>query len=220
MVTRKERREATRQRIVDAAIEAFSELGFEGASTRNIASRANANQGLVTYYFKSKEALWRAAVDHLFQKRDTQLRDGPVRLTGAPPRERAREAIRQYVRFAAANPDLAGLMLSEGKAASDRLSWLVETHLGQLYRDLAKMQPLRDRAEILPHAYYALAGAAALIFALAPECRQLTGLDPRTREAIDTHADFVADLFIPPDESEATTVSRTGSAAKPTVTAS
>lgn len=203
MVTRKEQREATRQRIVDAAIEAFSELGFEGASTRNIAGRAGTNQGLVTYYFKSKESLWRAATDHLFKNLDHQLRDSLVRLNGAPPRERAREVIRQYVRFVAANPDLAGLMLSEGKAASGRLSWLIEEHLVDFYRNMAKMQPLRDKAAILPHAYYALAGAASLIFSLAPECRQLTGLDPTTQAAIDTHADYVANLFIPPDGTEA-----------------
>ncbi len=202
MVTRAEQREATRQRIVDAAIEAFSELGFEGASTRNIANRANANQGLVTYYFKSKDALWRAATDHLFKKLDGQLRDGLIRLNGALPHERAREAIRQYVRFVAANPNLAGLMLSEGKAASERLSWLIEEHLAGFYQNMARMQPLRDKAEILPHAYYALAGAASLIFSLAPECRQLTGLDPTTEEAIETHADFVANLFIPPDGGE------------------
>ena len=215
MVTRKEQREATRQRIVDAAIEAFSELGFEGASTRNIAGRAGTNQGLVTYYFKSKEALWRAATDHLFNELDEQLRAGLVRLNGAPPRERAREAIRQYVRFAATNPKLTGLMLSEGKSASGRLSWLVEEHLADLYKRMARMQPLREQAEILPHAYYALAGAASLIFSLAPECRQLTGLDPSTREAIETHADFVANLFIPPDETEAKEPAHTAATAGP-----
>ncbi len=202
MVTRKEQREATRQRIIDAAIEAFSELGFEGASTRNIAGRAGTNQGLVTYYFKSKESLWRAATDHLFRKLDEQLKSGLVRLNGAPPRDRAREAIRQYVRFTAANPALTGLMLSEGKAASGRLSWLIDEHLGDLYRNMARMKPLRDKAEILPHAYYALAGAASLIFSLAPECQELTGLDPNTQEAVEIHAEFVANLFIPPDESE------------------
>ncbi|MGH0028914.1 MAG: hypothetical protein ACQGVC_03925, partial [Myxococcota bacterium] len=50
---------------------------------------------------------------------------------------------------------------------------------------------------LLPHAFYALAGAASLMFAVAPECRQLTGLDPTTAQAVETHADFVARLLVP-----------------------
>jgi hypothetical protein len=42
-----------------------------------------------------------------------------------------------------------------------------------------------------------MAGAASLIFAVAPECRRLTGLDPETEQAIEAHADFVARLLVP-----------------------
>ena len=51
--------------------------------------------------------------------------------------------------------------------------------------------------KLAPHAYYALAGAASLIFAVAPECAALTGTDPRRRASIKRHADLVADLFRP-----------------------
>jgi hypothetical protein len=47
------------------------------------------------------------------------------------------------------------------------------------------------------HAYYVMAGAGSLIFAVAPECRRLTGLDPETPEAVEAHADFVARLLVP-----------------------
>ena len=45
-------------------------------------------------------------------------------------------------------------------------------------------------AKDLPHAFYALAGAASLIFAVAPECRQLTGIDPMKKAAVERHAEF------------------------------
>jgi hypothetical protein len=35
------------------------------------------------------------------------------------------------------------------------------------------------------------------MFAVAPECRRLTGFDPERREAIEAHADFVARLLVP-----------------------
>jgi hypothetical protein len=40
-------------------------------------------------------------------------------------------------------------------------------------------------------------GAGSLIFAVAPECRRLTGLDPETEQAVDAHAELVARLLVP-----------------------
>ena len=51
--------------------------------------------------------------------------------------------------------------------------------------------------DLKAHAFYALAGAASVIFAVAPECRRLTGVDPMTPEAVERHADFVARLLVP-----------------------
>jgi hypothetical protein len=42
-----------------------------------------------------------------------------------------------------------------------------------------------------------LAGAGSLIFAVAPECRRLTGLDPLRDAAVEAHAEFVARLLVP-----------------------
>jgi len=50
----------------------------------------------------------------------------------------------------------------------------------------------------LPHALFAMLGAGSLIFAVPQNCRRLTGVDPRKPEAIEAHADFVANLILPP----------------------
>lgn len=44
----------TRQKILKAAEELFSQKGFEGASIRDIAAQAGVNKSLVHYHFKSK----------------------------------------------------------------------------------------------------------------------------------------------------------------------
>lgn len=54
---------ATRDRIVAAAEMLFAELGLEGASTRKIAGAAGVPPGLVSYYFNSKEGLYRAVFE-------------------------------------------------------------------------------------------------------------------------------------------------------------
>ena len=197
---RSEQREATRERIVEAALEAFAEKGFHGASTRDIAERAGANQGLITYHFRSKDALWRAAADRIFARLAKRLSEQLAALPSEDPRERAREAIRIYVRFAAAHPELFRIMVDEGKNSEPRMRWLVDTHLKPAYERFLRPRGVRlagfDAAH-LPHAYAVMAGAGSLIFAVAPECRRLTGLDPETPDAIEAHAEFVARLLVP-----------------------
>ena len=54
-----------KERLLRAAVEVFSEKGFSGASTREIASRARVNPVTLFRTFKSKEQLHAAAVDYL-----------------------------------------------------------------------------------------------------------------------------------------------------------
>jgi len=50
--------EDLRDRILDQAELIFSDVGFSGAKTRDIASQAGVNQALVRYYFGSKQELF------------------------------------------------------------------------------------------------------------------------------------------------------------------
>ncbi|WP_052402446.1 TetR/AcrR family transcriptional regulator [Muricoccus aerilatus] len=47
-----------RERILDAAERKFGNLGFDGASLRDIAGEAGVTQALVNYYFQSKQGLF------------------------------------------------------------------------------------------------------------------------------------------------------------------
>lgn len=201
MTKRAQQYQETRRRIVDAAAAAFSELGFHGASTREIAARAGTNQGLITYHFRSKDELWKAAAERIFSLLRSGLRLDPEQPTSGDARQRARDTIRQYVRFVAAHPELFRLMVEEGKSTDDRMQWLVDTHMKPLYAGFQRIlsehaMPGVDGATV-PHAFYALAGAASLLFAVAPECRRLTGLDPRRKQAVEAHAELVSRLFVP-----------------------
>ena len=59
------RGEATRQRVLDAAIEAFATLGFDGASTRDLVARAGTNLTAIRYHFGGKAGVYRAAAEHI-----------------------------------------------------------------------------------------------------------------------------------------------------------
>jgi AcrR family transcriptional regulator len=188
-----------KERIVAAAVEAFAEKGFEAASTRDIAQRAGTDQGLVTYHFPSKDLLWRAAADRLFGVLGNRLGDRVASLSHEDPKERVRGAIREYVRWVAEHPEFFRFLVDEGNLSNARTRWLVDTHIKPRFEfmkeaGLARAAGIDESA--IPHAFFALSGAAGLIFAVASNCRRLTGLDPRKREAIEAHADFVADLLV------------------------
>lgn len=55
----------TRAQLINAALDVFGRLGFEGATTRAIAKAAGANLAAIVYHFGSKEALHIAVAEHV-----------------------------------------------------------------------------------------------------------------------------------------------------------
>lgn len=55
-------------RLLQVAVEIFAEVGFRDATVRGICSKANVNVASVSYYFRSKEALYEQAIQFAFQE--------------------------------------------------------------------------------------------------------------------------------------------------------
>ena len=119
----------TQQKLLDAAIEAFSENGFKGTSTRDIAERAGVHHPLITYHFKNKDTLWRAAADRVFRDFRRSLAASLEEHQGECPKERMASLIRAYVFYAKSQPALHKVMVQEASYPNPRLDWLIETHL-------------------------------------------------------------------------------------------
>jgi AcrR family transcriptional regulator len=70
--------ELTQERILNAAERLFSERGIDGVSLREIAASAGVQLALISYYFRSKEGLYRAVFRRRIQpisaERTTKLR--------------------------------------------------------------------------------------------------------------------------------------------------
>jgi AcrR family transcriptional regulator len=196
-----------RERILAAALVAFSELGFEGASTREIARRAGVNLGLIQYYFETKERLWQEAVAQAFGALQAGL-SGALREAGPfDDRERLRRVIRRYVRFVALHPEFVRLMHDEGKRDGPRMQWIVDHHVRPVFEATTEAIRRVQARGLLPavdpvHVHYVLLGAVGLVFHQAPECRRLTGADPASDAFVDAHADAVTRLLLGPPPSE------------------
>jgi TetR/AcrR family transcriptional regulator, regulator of cefoperazone and chloramphenicol sensitivity len=81
------RGEHTRQRLLEAGIELFAELGYERASTRAIARRAGVSLPALQYYFGGKEGLHRACAEYI---------TADVRSRLSPATERVRQALSRH----------------------------------------------------------------------------------------------------------------------------
>jgi len=123
----------TQQKLLDSALEAFSENGFKGTSTRDIADRAGVHHPLITYHFKNKSQLWRAATDRIFREFNISLVKAMSEVPEVSPRARAETFIRTYVRYSRSQPELHKIILQESSHPSDRLDWLVKNHLRPLF---------------------------------------------------------------------------------------
>jgi TetR/AcrR family transcriptional regulator len=204
---RQARAEATRDALLDAALTVFAAHGFEAASTRAIATAAGTHQPQINYHFESKDALWRAAVDRLFERLDDGVRR---HLADLPPANGQRagfaNGIRAFVRAVAELPELNRVMVHAATTPSDRLSWIVDHHTRRRFELLTvDWQRLREAGSV-PDIdedvfYYSIVGAASLAYVNAPEA-QLLGHDTLGASFIERHADALVLLFLGPDENE------------------
>ena len=65
--------ETTKLKLITAALVAFSTRGYDASSTRSIETEAGVKRGLINYHYGSKEALWKAAAEHLMSVTEREL---------------------------------------------------------------------------------------------------------------------------------------------------
>lgn len=194
----------TQQKLLDAAILAFSENGFKGTSTRDIADRAGVHHPLITYHFKNKDQLWRAAADRIFREFNISLVKAMAEVPAMDPKARAEAFIRTYVKYAYEQPALHKIILLESSYPSDRLDWLVETHLKPLYvmveGQLAKLQALGVSPPGNPALLYNMIRVSAGgLLALGLEVRGSSNFDFEDEAQRTELADMIVRVFLPGD---------------------
>jgi len=126
--------EATRAALIRSALKLFGANGFEGTSTRQIATQAKANIGSIAYHFGGKEGLRIAAADHIVETIQTIAGQalGAVDAqadAGAPQeaRDRLFAALERMVTFIVASPEAGEIVqfvlreLSHPTPALDRI---------------------------------------------------------------------------------------------------
>jgi AcrR family transcriptional regulator len=84
-----ERSDATRARLMDAAVECLVERGWSGTTTTVVAERAGVSRGAQLHHYPSRADLVLAAVQHLGAARFAEARERAARLPDGPGRTAA-----------------------------------------------------------------------------------------------------------------------------------
>ncbi|MEU3986151.1 TetR family transcriptional regulator [Streptomyces sp. NPDC026672] len=123
--------EATRRAILTSAIDAFSQSGYDGASTRDIAREAGVDPRLITRYYGSKEALFEQVVEEVYRH--------PLMMIPGENREVAKALLSD------SSESAKGLLLTIRSSGNERAVEIMREHLEHHYqRELAGALPGHD----------------------------------------------------------------------------
>ena len=186
---------STREKLLGAAIAAFTTTGYEGASLREVERSAGVGRGLIAHHFSTKEELWKECVNWLMARFREELDQVQRHLADVSPPERARVLLKTYIRFAARHPEYVRLLVLSGGDRSERVKWMVDTWLrpnlafyDRLSGSDSGYHPA-DRAM----ANYAFMGAASMVFTLPVEVSLVYGVDVTDDDFIEQYAEVIAD---------------------------
>ena len=193
----------TKQAILESALREFADKGFDGASTREIAERANVNHRLIGHHFGSKELLWQATAKDIFGHYVHQQRERYKGLDGVDQPVLLRLMLREFILFSAKFPQLHRFMVQANDGGEGRLEWLIKNHLAPgISMDLMLLKKAQEAGMLRPgdvmHLRYLFIGAATSVFTLAKEYEFMSRQDPFDDAFVDKHVEMVLSLFLTP----------------------
>ena len=194
--------EESRAAILHAAAQEFAELGIAGARTDAIARAARVNKALLYYYFKDKETLYGAVLDHAFSgMKATVFRALDSDL---PPRRKILAYVGAYFDFIASNQIYPKLMQREMMRAREGdsvyIDRLIKTYFRPIYRrvgDLLRTGIAEGEFRKVDPAHFVPSMIAMIVFyfSSAPVMRRIVRFNPLTPERIAERRAAVLDFI-------------------------
>ncbi len=84
-----DRSRATRQRLLEAAVDSLVEVGYAGSTVAVVATRAGVSRGAAQHHFPTRNDLFAAAVEYMTEVRLAEIRTRASQLPDGPGRTEA-----------------------------------------------------------------------------------------------------------------------------------
>jgi TetR/AcrR family transcriptional regulator len=186
--------------LLEAALQAFGENGYEGASVREIARRLDVSHNLIPQRIGSKERLWYAAVDHGFGRLEKDLNREALTL-GKDELLVLRGLILSFIEINAMHPSLLQIIHQEASQPGPRLDYLFKNYIKPV-RDFGAewLTRLAEEGRIAPISvtllYFLMTHGAGGLFALPALTKLLrSGNCNDARESIRAQAESAVNVI-------------------------
>ena len=190
---------ASQEAILVAAEACFAEKGYSGTSIQDIATNAGVSRGTPSYFFGSKEGVYKAVLDRAF-KAIRHLNAESVsraRAKGANTEGIFAEVISNYIDFLAAHPNFMRLLqweaLSGMKVVPDMPSQLLGIQEGI---DVLSEQLLDVSQNELKHLLISIVALAWFPFAHKDTLLKSLDLDPYDPTFIKSRKEHMVNLLM------------------------
>lgn len=206
--------EKTRAAILTAALEEFAHKGASGARTDEIARNARVNKALLYYYFKDKEGLYAAVLEHVFAHLSMQV-IAVLDRTDLDPRQKLLLYVQAHFDFMGESPLFPRVLQREfmriGRDTTTLGSRIVERYGRPIYTRLTKL--IEEgcatgdfRACDPPQTVTSIFGVIIYYFVSVPAQQLLNSGDPFSRERIAARRaavlDFISAAVFSPQSSQ------------------
>jgi AcrR family transcriptional regulator len=124
--------------LLPLALEAFADLGFEGASMRDLCRRLGVSHNLLHQRFGSKDRLWYAAVDHGFQALAADLVVSSEADEYEDDLERLRFLMIRWLEVMAGAPALARIINQESSTGGARLDYMFDRYIWPVTKTVSR----------------------------------------------------------------------------------
>ncbi len=188
------------ERLLDVALDAFAERGYDGTSVREIARDLGVSHNLIPQRIGSKEELWRQAVDQGFGRLALELA-GALQDDPSDDVERLRTVVVRFVEANATRPALLRIIQQEAIAPGPRFDYLFDNYIdpvrvfgAELLTRLRASGRLRTDSVALMY-FFMTHGAGGPLALPAMAARFGNAVDPADPEAVRRHAHEAVDLL-------------------------
>jgi TetR/AcrR family transcriptional regulator len=189
----------TREKIIEAAVCEFAAHGYEGASVREMARKAEVQHTQITYHFTDKAGLWQAMIEKLatsFVSRQTDRKEG---LRGVDETVQLRLLMEDFIRYSAIDLDFHKIML-HASTGRIQLDSLVNDVIRPYFTMMAELiVAVQNKGEFVPgdpiHLHYLFIGATSRLFMQATEAEMIIGKRVDDPAFIDQHVSTLLSLF-------------------------
>lgn len=189
------------EHLLEVALEAFAERGYDGMSVRELARSLDVSHNLIPQRVGTKDQLWRAAVALGFERLALDLAGALAEEPVDDDVERLRAVVVRFVEANAARPALLRILQQEAASPGPRFDHLVEHYIdpvrifgADLMARLRASGRLRTDSVALMY-FFMTHGAGGPVALPALAARFGYEVDPDDPVAVRRHAEAAVDLL-------------------------